>query len=193
MFCIQVWSEPSWQIRTSVFSSRRMPGTPGERYSQTSDFKMIGIDLFLSSQKHTQEKNTTLLWQHLTEDEANVTGSCTQPTAFIYLLIYFFTSSCLKQVKKKKRFDTRACARHVEPFSAQQTSPKIPAVTTRLQRAAQCNFPQHRLPFWKALNDRLFNTVYLALSVEPPVKASFYPFAKTDAHVCVIVAALMGG
>lgn len=113
---------------------------------------------------------------------------------FTYLFFYIFVSQTSKIKKKKKRFDTRACARHVEPVSARQTSPKIPAVTTRLQRAAQCNFPQHRLSFWKALNDRLFNTVYLALCVEPPVKASFlYPFAKTDAHVCVIVAALMGG
>lgn len=95
---------------------------------------------------------------------------------FTYLFFYIFVSQTSK--KKKKRFDTRACARHVEPFSARQTSPKIPAVTTRLQRAAQCNFPQHRLPFWKALNDRLFNTVYLALCVEPPVKASFLSFCQ---------------
>lgn len=114
---------------------------------------------------------------------------------FTYLFFYIFVSQT-----SKKRFDTRACARHVEPFSARQTSPKIPAVTTRLQRAAQCNFPQHRLSFWKALHDRLFNTVYLALCVEPPVKACFFlkSFCQNrrcvwPSHVCVIVAALMGG
>lgn len=96
---------------------------------------------------------------------------------FTDLFFYIFVSQTSKK-KKKKRFDTRACARHVEPFSAWQTSPKIPAVTTRLQRAAHCNFPQHRLPFWKALNDRLFNTVYLALCVEPPVKASLLSFCQ---------------
>lgn len=92
VFCIQVWSEPSWQILMSVFSSRRMPGTPGERYSW---FQNDWNWPLLSLQKHMLEKNTTFLWQHLIEDEANVTGSC---TLFIY--IYFFTSSCRKQVKK---------------------------------------------------------------------------------------------
>lgn len=78
--------------------------------------KLLELTSFVFTKARTQERNTTLPRQHRIEDEAKVTGSCTQPPAFIHLFLYF-TSLCHKQVKKKKDLtpglvqDTLSCSR----------------------------------------------------------------------------------
>lgn len=139
---------------------------------------MIQIDLFFFSlrlcKKPSETKQEFSLRQHLIEDEADVTGSCTPPLhfgSFIYVSFFFYVF--VSQTSEK---DSRPCARQRE----------IGAVTTKLQTAATVQ-----------LSTAQTEAFVSPRCVEPPVKALFFVFcfAQTGTALDIthtVVSSLMG-